>query len=88
MTGLNNGSSYTLEWQVSQNGSSDIIDVAIQVGYQITIQLGSIIEIGISRPPYSYLSTLYEDDLVVAFSNGSGDSIATLSDGINPGFLL
>ena len=26
MTGLNNGSSYTIEWQVSQNGSAEIVD--------------------------------------------------------------
>ena len=85
MTGLNNGSSYTLEWQVFQNGSSDIIDI----GNTSWVSDNDPVRFDnrnwyIETPPYSYLSTLYEDDLVVAFSNGSGDSIATLSDGINP----
>ncbi len=85
MTGLNNGSSYTLEWQVFQNGSSDIIDI----GNSSWVSDNDPVRFDnrnwyIETPPYSYLSTLYEDDLVVAFSNGSGDSITTLSDGINP----
>ena len=84
MTGLNNGSSYTIEWQVSQNGSSEIVDI----GNSTWVSDNDPVRFDnrnwyIDAPPYSYLSTLYEDDLIVAFSNGSGDSITTLSDDAN-----
>jgi len=84
MTGLNNGSFYTIEWQVSQNGSSEIVDV----GNSTWVSDNDPVRFDnrnwyIDAPPYSYLSTLYEDDLMVAFSNGSGDSITTLSDDAN-----
>ena len=81
MTGLNNGSSYTIEWQVSQNGSAEIVDT----GNSTWVSDNDPVRFDnrnwyVDDPPYSYLSTLYEDDLVVAFSNGSGDSITTLSE--------
>lgn len=84
MTGLNNGSFYTIEWQVSQNGSSEIVDI----GNSTWVSDNDPVRFDnrnwyIDAPPYSYLSTLYEDDLMVAFSNGSGDSITTLSDDAN-----
>ncbi|MEC9147035.1 MAG: hypothetical protein VX660_04855 [Candidatus Thermoplasmatota archaeon] len=84
MTGLNNGSSYTIEWQVSQNGSAEIVDT----GNSTWVSDNDPVRFDnrnwyIDAPPYSYLSTLYEDDLIVAFSNGSGDSITTLSDEAN-----
>jgi len=81
MTGLNNGSSYTIEWQVSQNGSAEIVDT----GNSTWVSDNDPVRFDnrnwyVDAPPYSYLSTLYEDDLIVAFSNGSGDSITTLSE--------
>lgn len=84
MTGLNNGSSYTIEWQVSQNGSAEIVDT----GNSTWVSDNDPVRFDnrnwyIDAPPYSYLSTLYEDDLIVAFSNGSGDSITTLSEEAN-----
>ena len=84
MTGLNNGSSYTIEWQVSQNGSAEIVDT----GNSTWVSDNDPVRFDnrnwyVDAPPYSYLSTLYEDDLIVAFSNGSGDSITTLSDEAN-----
>ena len=84
MTGLNNGSSYTIEWQVSQNGSAEIVDT----GNSTWVSDNNPVRFDnrnwyVDAPPYSYLSTLYEDDLIVAFSNGSGDSITTLSDEAN-----
>ena len=84
MTGLNNGSFYTIEWQVSQNGSSEIVDI----GNSTWVSDNDPVRFDnrnwyIDATPYSYLSTLYEDDLMVAFSNGSGDSITTLSDDAN-----
>ena len=84
MTGLNNGSSYTIEWQVSQNGSAEIVDT----GNSTWVSDNDPVRFDnrnwyVDDPPYSYLSTLYEDDLIVAFSNGSGDSITTLSDEAN-----
>lgn len=84
MTGLNNGSSYTIEWQISENGSSDIVDsdVSTWVSYDDPVRFDNR-NWYIENPPYSYLSTLYEDGVVVAFSNGSGDSISALSDEFN-----
>ena len=84
MTGLNNGSSYTIEWQVSQNGSAEIVDT----GNSTWVSDNDPVRFDnrnwyVDAPPYSYLSTLYEDDLIVAFSNGSGDSITTLSEEAN-----
>ena len=84
MTGLNNGSSYTIEWQVSQNGSAEIVDT----GNSTWVSDNDPVRFDnrnwyVDAPPYSYLSTLYEDDLIVAFSNGSGGSITTLSDEAN-----
>lgn len=84
MTGLNNGSSYKIEWQVSQNGSAEIVDT----GNSTWVSDNDPVRFDnrnwyVDAPPYSYLSTLYEDDLIVAFSNGSGDSITTLSDEAN-----
>ena len=84
MTGLNNGSSYTIEWQVSQNGSAEIVDT----GNSTWVSDNDPVRFDnrnwyVDAPPYSYLSTLYEDGLIVAFSNGSGDSITTLSDEAN-----
>lgn len=86
MTGLNNGSSYTIEWQVSQNGSAEIVDT----GNSTWVSDNDPVRFDnrnwyVDAPPYSYLSTLYEDDLIVAFSNGSGDSITTLSEEANLG---
>ena len=86
MTGLNNGSSYTIEWQVSQNGSAEIVDT----GNSTWVSDNDPVRFDnrnwyVDAPPYSYLSTLYEDDLIVAFSNGSGDSITTLSEEANRG---
>ena len=71
MTGLNNGSSYTIEWQVSQNGSAEIVDT----GNSTWVSDNDPVRFDnrnwyVDAPPYSYLSTLYEDDLVVSFSNG------------------
>ena len=84
MTGLNNGSSYTIEWQISENGSSDIVDsdISTWVSHDDPVRFDNR-NWYIENPPYSYLSTLYEDGVVVAFSNGSGDSISALSDEFN-----
>ena len=84
MTGLKNGSSYTIESQVSQNGSAEIVDT----GNSTWVSDNDPVRFDnrnwyVDAPPYSYLSTLYEDDLIVAFSNGSGDSITTLSEEAN-----
>ena len=78
MYGLNNYSEYVLEWSVSQNGSSDVVEYAnsswnLSESARIT-SFNWIIE----DPPYSYLSILYEDGIPIAWSNGSGEQVITL----------
>lgn len=78
MYGLNNYSEYVLEWSVSQNGSSDVVEDAnsswnLSESARIT-SFNWIIE----DPPYSYLSILYEDGIPIAWSNGSGEQVITL----------
>ncbi len=78
MYGLNNYSEYVLEWSVSQNGSSDVVEDAnsswnLSESARIT-SFNWIIE----DPPYSYLSILYENGIPIAWSNGSGEQVITL----------
>ena len=78
MYGLNNYSEYVLEWSVSQNGSSDVVEYSnsswnLSESARIT-SFNWIIE----DPPYSYLSILYEDGIPIAWSNGSGEQVITL----------
>jgi|TARA_B100001094_G_scaffold215365_1_gene209386 hypothetical protein len=77
MYGLNNYSEYRLEWSVSQNGSSNVIETGNTTW--ISSESARITSRNwiIENPPYSYLSTLYEDDDVVGYSNGSGEQIIT-----------
>lgn len=84
MKGLNNGSSYTLDWQISQNGSTEVVDNgnSTWVSHNVPVRFDSQ-NWHIDNPPYSYLSTLYEDGVAVAFSNGSGESITALTDEVN-----
>lgn len=78
MYGLNNYSEYVLEWSVSQNGSSDVVEDGnsswnLSESARIT-SFNWVIE----DPPYSYLSILYEDGIPIAWSNGSGEQVITL----------
>ncbi len=78
MYGLNNYSEYRLEWIVSQNGSSDVIetgDTTWNSSESTRIDSRNWI---IESPPYSYLSMLYEDDVIVSYSNGSGEQVITI----------
>lgn len=83
MYGLNNYSEYRLEWIVSQNGSSEVMDsgnTTWTTSEPARINSRNWI---IDNPPYSYLSTLYEDNVPVAYSNGSGiQTITVLSDSV------
>lgn len=85
MHGLNNYSEYTLEWRISQNGSSEVVEFANSSWISSeTARINSKNWI-IDTLPYSYLSTLYEDGLPVAYSNGSGDIITTLTTASDEG---
>lgn len=78
MYGLNNYSEYVLEWSVSQNGSSDVIEDGFTAwNLSESARITSFNWI-IEYPPYSYLSTLLEDGAPVAWSNGSGEQIITV----------
>ena len=78
MYGLNNYSEYVLEWSVSQNGSSDVVEYANSSwNLSESARIRSFNWI-IVDPPYSYLSILYEDGIPIAWSNGSGEQVITL----------
>ena len=78
MYGLNNYSEYVLEWSVSQNGSSEVVEDGIsQWNLSESARITSFNWV-IEDPPYSYLSTLFEDSIPVAWSNGSGEQVITV----------
>ena len=75
MYGLNNHSEYVLEWSVSQNGSNVVVEDGISAwNLSESARITSFNWI-IDDPPYSYLSTLSEDGVPVAWSNGSGEQV-------------
>lgn len=78
MYGLNNYSEYVLEWSVSQNGSSEVVEDGIsEWNLSESARITSFNWV-IEEPPYSYLSTLFEDGIPVAWSNGSGEQVITV----------
>ena len=78
MYGLNNYSEYVLEWSVSQNGSSVVVEEGISAwNLSESARITSFNWI-IEDPPYSYLSTLSEDGVPVAWSNGSGEQVISV----------
>ncbi len=78
MYGLNNYSEYVLEWSVSQNGSSVVVEDGISTwNLSESARITSFNWI-IEDPPYSYLSTLSEDGVPVAWSNGSGEQVISV----------
>ena len=85
MHGLNNYSEYTLEWRISQNGSSEVVEFANSSWISSETARINSKNWNIDNLPYSYLSTLYEDGLPVAYSNGSGDIITTLTTALDEG---
>ena len=77
MYGLNNYSEYVLDWSVSENGSSEVVEDGISAwNLSESVRITSFNWI-IENPPYSYLSTLFDDGIPVAWSNGSGEQNMT-----------
>ena len=78
MYGLNNYSEYVLDWSVSQNGSSVVVEDGTSAwNLSESARITSFNWI-IEDPPYSYLSTLSEDGVPVAWSNGSGEQVISV----------
>ena len=78
MYGLNNYSEYVLEWSVSQNGSSVVVEEGISAWHLSESARITSFNWIIEDPPYSYLSTLSEDGVPVAWSNGSGEQVISV----------
>ena len=78
MYGLNNYSEYVLEWSVSQNGSSNVVEDGISTWNLSESARITSFNWKIDHPPYSYLSILSEDGVPVAWSNSSGGQVITV----------
>ena len=78
MYGLNNYSEYVLEWSVSQNGSSNVVEDGISTWNLSESARITSFNWKIDYPPYSYLSILSQDGVPVAWSNSSGGQVITV----------
>ncbi len=78
MYGLNNYSEYVLEWSVSQNGSSNVVENGINTWNLSESARITSFNWKIEYPPYSYLSSLSQDGVPVAWSNSSGGQVITV----------